>query len=177
MNYCSNCASKLDFRLIEDDHLPRFVCDDCETIHYQNPRVIVGCLPIFEGKILLCKRGIEPRKGFWNIPGGFMENGEHIEEGALREANEEANLTLRSKGLLSVFTVPKINQVHMHFLTEVLDNNWNLTTETTDIQLFSEDEIPWDDIAFPSNLFTLNTYLENKKTNDWQVKVSYYEIP
>jgi ADP-ribose pyrophosphatase YjhB (NUDIX family) len=175
MKYCSNCAQKVAFRLIEGDNLPRFVCGTCNTVHYQNPKIIVGCLPVFEDKILLCKRGIEPQLGFWNIPGGFMENGETIEAGAFREAYEEAKIKVSNKGLLSVYSVPHINQVHLHFVAKLHEKIWENTVESTDIQLFTEENIPWQDIAFPSNVFSLRAFFENRKTGNWQVRVGSYE--
>ena len=174
MKYCSNCAQEVTFRLVENDHLPRFVCDACGIIHYQNPKIIVGCVPVFEGKILLCKRGIEPQFGFWNIPGGFMENGESAEVGAMREAYEEAKIKATNKGLLSVFSVPHINQVHLHFVVELQEPIWENTTESTDIQLFTEENFPWESIAFPSNVFSLKAFFENRKTGNWQVRVGSY---
>lgn len=174
MKYCSNCASEVTFRAIEGDHLPRFVCDNCGEIHYQNPRVIVGCLPVWKGEIMLCRRGIQPQYGFWNIPGGFMENNETVEEGALREAKEEAGISANIKSLLSVFTVPYINQVHIHFLVELTEPTWHLTTETTEIQFFNEANFPWAEIAFPSNIFTLKTFFANQKSGDWNVKIGSF---
>lgn len=174
MKYCSECSHKVTFRIVEGDHLPRFVCDNCGIIHYQNPKVVVGCLPVFEGKVLLCKRGIEPRLGYWNIPGGFMENGENVEQGAFREAFEEARIDITNKGLLSIFSVPHINQVHLHFVVEMNTLTWELTPESTDIQLFAEEKFPWEDIAFPSNTFSLEAFFENRKTGNWQVKIGSY---
>ncbi len=164
MNYCSNCASKVVFKTIEDDHLPRFVCESCGIIHYQNPRVIVGCIPVWEDKVLLCRRGIEPQLGFWNLVGGFLENGENVEDGASREAIEEAGLQLKIENLQSVYTVSSANQVHLHFLATILAPKWHLTMESTEIQLFSEAEIPWEEVAFQSNVFALKSYFLDKKT-------------
>jgi ADP-ribose pyrophosphatase YjhB (NUDIX family) len=133
-------------------------------IHYQNPRIIVGCLPIWADKVMLCRRGIEPQYGLWNIPGGFMENDESVEDGALREMMEETFAPVRLIGLHSVFSVLPVNQVHLHFLVEVLNpNNFKLTPETTEIQFFTEGDINWKDIAFASNTFALRQYFEDQK--------------
>ncbi len=163
MKYCSNCGQKVQFGNIEGDHLPRFHCLDCGTIHYQNPRVIVGCIPVWEDKIMLCRRGIEPQLGLWNVPGGFMENNETVENGAAREMLEETHAQVRIVGLQSVFTVLHVNQVHLHFIAEMQDLNYQTTPESTEIQLFTEGDIPWKDIAFASNYFALKRFFEDRK--------------
>ncbi|MBL7817002.1 MAG: NUDIX hydrolase [Saprospiraceae bacterium] len=163
MNFCSNCGQKVQFGDIEGDHRPRFHCLDCGTIHYQNPRVIVGCIPVWEDKVMLCKRGIEPQFGLWNIPGGFMENSETVEEGAAREMFEETKGRVRIIGLQSMFTVLHVNQVHLHFVAEMQDLNYETTPESTDIQLFTEGELPWKEVAFASNYFALKKYFEDRK--------------
>lgn len=175
MKYCSSCAFPLDFRLPPGDHLPRFVCDNCGTIHYQNPRVIVGCLCTWEDKVLLCRRTIEPRSGFWNIPAGFMENGETLEAGALREAYEEAGIDGRMVGLHSVFTIPIVNQVHIHFLTEMKSPYFHLTPESSEIILFKENEIPWDDIAFASSAFSLHRYFDDLQKGIRQTHLGHFD--
>lgn len=175
MNFCSHCGYKVVFKMIENDHLPRFVCEACETIHYQNPRVIVGCIPIWKGKILLCRRGIEPQLGFWNVPGGFLENDETVEAGAKREAIEEAGLELEIIHLQSVFSVTIVQQVHLHFLAKMKSDKWILTPESTEIQLFSPEEIPWQDIAFRSNEFTLKSYLADLKSGKQQTHLGYFD--
>lgn len=163
MNFCSNCGSKVIFSELPDEHLPRFNCPECKMIHYQNPLVIVGCVPIWEDKVMLCKRGIEPQFGLWNIPGGFMENDESVEVGAAREMFEETNGRVKILGLHTAFTVVPVNQVHLHFLAEMEDLNYSITPESTDIQLFRENEIPWSDIAFASSIFALRKYFEDVK--------------
>lgn len=174
MNYCSNCGEKVSFGHIEVDPLPRFYCTHCGEIHYQNPRVIIGCLPIWEDKVMLCKRGIEPQFGLWNLPGGFMENGENTETGALREVFEETGAHVRILHLHSVYSVVPVNQVHLHYLAAMSDLNYQLTPESTDIQMFAEAEIPWRDIAFTSNLFALKKYFEHRKNNPTAVHSGAY---
>jgi ADP-ribose pyrophosphatase YjhB (NUDIX family) len=163
VKYCSNCANSLDFRLPEGDHLPRFMCDQCGMIHYQNPRVIVGCLCTWEDKVLLCKRAIEPRSGYWNIPAGFMENGETIENGAMREAYEEAGVNCDLIGLHSVFTIPRVNQVHVHFLTRMTSPDFFTTPESSEVVLFDEEDIPWEELAFASSVFSLKKYFDDRR--------------
>src|SRR3569623_1820220 len=115
MNFCSHCGSRVALRVPPGDHLPRFVCDSCGTIHYQNPRVVVGCVPEHEGRILICKRAIEPRLGYWTIPAGFMENGESLEQGAARECYEEALADVEIGSLLAIVSIIGANQVHVFF--------------------------------------------------------------
>ena len=164
MKYCSNCATPISFGPIEDEHLPRYHCSNCSTIHYVNPKIIVACLPIWEDKIMLCRRGIEPQLGFWNIPGGFMENKESIEDGALREMFEETGCEGTILGVHSVFTVLPVNQVHTCFLVQMKNLNYHLTPESTEIKLFAEKDIPWGDIAFISNTFALKRYFEDRQS-------------
>ena len=165
MNFCSNCSEKISFGKIEGDHLPRYHCVNCKEIHYQNPRVIVGCLPIWEDKVMLCKRGIEPQFGLWNIPGGFMENDESADGGAAREVFEETGATVNILHLHTVYSVVPVNQVHLHYLAQLTDLNYHLTPESIDIQMLTESEIPWHEIAFASTRFALKKYFEYRKTN------------
>lgn len=174
MNFCNHCGEKVTLKTIPGDHLPRFVCDACGIIHYQNPRIIVGCLGIWEDKVMLCRRSIEPQFGFWNVPGGFMENGESVEEGALRELWEEAHIRADAIGLHSIFSIPRINQVHIHFLVQLRDLNYSLTPESSEIRMFTEEEIPWDEIAFASSTFILRKYYEDNITGQRRVHVSEY---
>jgi ADP-ribose pyrophosphatase YjhB (NUDIX family) len=144
-----------------DDHKERHVCKHCNTIHYENPKIIVGCLPIFEGKIMLCRRGIEPMKNLWNIPAGFMENNETLQEGAQRETLEETGIYVEIQEIISIFHVEHYHQEHVHFKAKMNKKNWNLTKESIEIQLFDIDDIPYDAIAFQSNVFTLRNYCNN----------------
>lgn len=174
MNFCAQCAGTVSFRSIEGDHLPRYVCNSCATVHYQNPRVIVGCLCIWEDKVLLCRRNIEPRLGYWNVPGGFMENGETVEEGGVREAIEEAAVKITPIGIHSVFSVPKVNQVHIHLLANMTEPTWQLTPESSEIRLFSRAEIPWDELAFESSKFILRQYFQDIDNQTRTIHVGEY---
>ena len=163
MNYCSECGHRVELRNILGEHIPRFICGHCHTIHYENPKMIVGCLPVWEDKVMLCRRGIEPRKGFWNLPAGFMENGETVEHGAKREAYEETGVEVELIRLHCVYSVHSVNQVHLHFLARMLSVDYTLNEESVEISLFGEEEIPWGDIAFESNVFSLRAFFEGRK--------------
>ncbi len=162
MKFCSNCGEAVVQRVPPGDNLPRFVCDACSTIHYQNPNMVVGCVPVHDdGRILLCKRSIHPRKGYWTIPAGFMENHETIEAGALRETLEEACARVELGTLLAIVNVPHANQVHIMFRSTLLDEDFAAGEETERVELFSTDAIPWDRIAFPSVTFALRRYIDD----------------
>ncbi len=164
MNYCSKCGSdKLLEEIPPGDNRLRKTCAKCGAIHYHNPKVITGCLPIWEGKVLLCKRAIEPRKGYWNVPAGFMEIGETAEEGALREVWEEAEAKVEIWGLHTVFTFTRFAHVYIQFLGGLVDGKFGVGEESTETRLFAEDEIPWDEIAFESSIFALKKYFEDRK--------------
>ncbi|MCU0443373.1 MAG: NUDIX hydrolase [Microscillaceae bacterium] len=164
MKFCSQCGSgEISLQTPEGDNRLRYVCPDCQTVHYQNPKIIVGCLPLYENKVMLCKRAIEPRAGFWNFPAGFMENGETVEEGAKRETWEEAGAKVEIIRLHTIYNILHINQVYLVFLAKLQSLNWQLGHETLAAQLFEESEIPWQDLAFPSNYFTLKKYFADQQ--------------
>ena len=158
MNFCSNCGKPVRRAIPAGDHKPRFICDSCNTIHYENPRIIVGCLPRWKDKVLLCKRAIDPGRGLWTLPAGFLENDETVEAGALRETLEEANADVRIIRLFSLFSVPIVGQVHLFFLASLNNLDFSPGKETTSLALFHKDEIPWNEIAFSSVRFTLDKY-------------------
>ena len=162
MNNCSNCGySPLDFRSPAGDKHKRFVCNNCQMIHYQNPKIICGALVFYKEKVLLCKRSIEPRKGKWNLPAGFMENNETLKQGAAREALEEANADIEIERLHTIYDVVHVNQVYFLFLARLKEPVFSAGEETLEAQLFDLDEIPWDELAFQSNIFALQQYMAN----------------
>ena len=166
MNFCSHCGSnRLLLHIPKGDNRPRYQCQDCESIFYSNPKIILGCLPIYKGKILLARRAIEPRYGKWNLPAGFMENGETVEQGALRELKEETGLEGRIVELFSVYSVLHAHQVYLIFLVELLNDAFENTAETLENRLFRPEEIPWKEIAFSSNTFCLQRYLDEGRQN------------
>ena len=136
------------------------MCDDCGRIHYDNPRIIVGCLPVYNEKIMLCKRAIQPQLGLWNLPAGFLENSEKPEDGAVRETLEESLAKVEILKLHVVFSLPKVNQVYLHFLAKLHNQSFGPTSESLDVRLFNKEEIPWDDIAFHSSTYALEKYFE-----------------
>ncbi len=163
MNFCSRCGNPVEERVPPDDNRPRFVCLSCGTIHYINPKIVVCCIPFHEDRVLLCRRAIEPRRGLWTVPGGFMENGERIEEGALRETREEANARAEILYLQTVYSIPDINQVHMIFVARLLDLDFAPGSESLETRLFSKEEIPWNELAFLSAHFALSHYFESPR--------------
>ena len=164
MKYCSDCGKPVVIEIPEGDTAPRHVCSACRTIHYQNPLIVVGCLPEWEGKLLLCKRAIEPRYGYWTVPAGFMELGESVAAGAARETLEEALATVELGHLFAMVDVVDSGQVHV-FYTGRLVSDYGVGEETLESALFSEDEIPWDDIAFHSGKYALKKYFEDRGEN------------
>ncbi|MBX7058392.1 MAG: NUDIX hydrolase [Leptospirales bacterium] len=168
MKFCSACGARLEWRIPEGDTLHRYICGSCQTVHYQNPRMIVGCLPVWqENRVLLCKRANEPQSGKWTLPAGFLENGERAEDGAVRETIEEANASVRLAGLHTVFSVPHIGQVYLLFLAELLNLDFYPGRESLEVRLFTEAEIPWSQLAFNSVRFALERYfLGANKSSD-----------
>lgn len=137
MKYCSDCGNPIDLRIPAGDTFPRHVCPKCNTIHYQNPKMVVGCIPEWEGKILLCRRAIEPRHGFWTLPAGFMENAETLVEAASRETLEEANARVKVGELYAIYNLPHINQVHILFRAQLLDLDFKPGIESLEVQLLA----------------------------------------
>ena len=164
IRYCSACGAATEHRVPADDNRERAVCPACGTIHYQNPRIVVGCLPTWEDRILICRRAIEPRYGLWTLPAGFMENGETAAEGAAREAAEEANARVEVTDLYTVYSIPRISQVYMMFRARLLDPGVSPGTESLEVKLVTEDEIPWDQLAFAMVKRTLRHFVEDRRT-------------
>lgn len=162
MKFCSICGSEVAWHIPEGDNRRRHVCDVCGTIHYSNPKLVVGCIPEWEDKILLCRRGIEPRYGLWTLPAGFMENGETTQQGAARETREEANARVEVGELYTLFNLPHIDQVYLVFRSRLLNLEYGPGSESLDVRLFDESEIPWDEIAFRVIKETLALYYRDR---------------
>lgn len=163
MKFCSQCGHSVSQRIPDGDNLPRFVCDHCDIIHYQNPNIVTGSLPVFGDKILLCKRAIEPQYGRWTLPAGFMENQETLEQAAIRESVEEANANVELEQLYTVFSLPHVNQVYIMFRARLLDESFKPGIESLEVRLFDEDEIPWDQLAFRTIEHTLKYFFADRR--------------
>ena len=168
MNFCSHCGGTVVIRTPDGDHLPRHICPSCGTVHYQNPKMVVGCIPEWEDKILLCRRAIEPKYGLWTLPAGFMENGETTLEGAARETWEEAGARIEIGGLYTLFNLPHINQVYLMFRARLLDLDYQSGIESLETRLFTEAEIPWEEIAFRTVRATLELYFKDRKDGNFE---------
>lgn len=162
LNYCSECSASTEARIPDGDNRERKVCSQCGTIHYQNPKNIVGCILAWQNKVLLCKRAIEPRYGYWTLPAGFMENHETSMDGAAREAFEEANATALNLRFFGIYNLPRISQVYLMYHGELKDGYMATGEESLDVGLFSEDEIPWQELAFPVVTESLQRYFEDR---------------
>ncbi|MFS2023536.1 NUDIX hydrolase [Massilia sp. GER05] len=166
MKFCSECAHPVTVAIPEGDNRPRYVCTHCGTIHYQNPKMVIGSIPVWEQdgelKVLLCKRAIEPRYGYWTLPAGFMENGETTSAAAARETEEEAGANIELGNLFTLLNVVHVHQVHMFYLARLVDLDFAPGIESLDVQLFSEAEIPWADLAFPTIRTTLELFFADR---------------
>tara|TARA_X000001036_G_scaffold438727_1_gene487377 strand:+ start:3235 stop:3771 length:537 start_codon:yes stop_codon:yes gene_type:complete len=167
MKYCSVCGSLTVRKIPEGDNRERDCCENCGTIHYSNPKIIVGTIPSKDSAVLLCKRGIEPRYGKWTLPGGFLENGETVAQGAFRETLEETNTEVEMEDLYAIFNVPQINQVYMLYRANVVSNDYAPTSESLEVQFFEEDEIPWDELAFPFVPIVLKNFFSDLEKDEF----------
>lgn len=162
MHFCSQCGGRVTLLVPEGDSLPRHVCQACGTIHYQNPKLVVGCLAEWREQILLCRRSIDPRYGLWTLPAGFMENGESTSQAALRETLEEACARVELGPAFCLINVPHINQVHLFYRARLLDTGFAAGAETLETALFSEDTLPWHELAFQSVTMCLRAYFADR---------------
>jgi ADP-ribose pyrophosphatase YjhB (NUDIX family) len=166
VKFCSTCGASVSLRIPAGDNRERFVCSRCETVHYQNPKIVAGTIPEWEGRILLCRRAIEPRYGLWTLPAGFMENGETTEQAAMRETWEEAGAHIDITSLYSIFSIPHISQVYLLFRGILVDGAYHAGDETLECGLFDAYTLPWDRLAFPVVSETLKRYFADKATNN-----------
>lgn len=165
--YCTRCGAPTAFAVPAGDNRARHICSVCATVHYENPKLVVGCVPEWEGRVLLCRRAIEPRHGYWTLPAGYLENGESTEAGALRESQEEAGVELLLEPLYALFSVPHINQVHLLYRARMRDAYFACGAETLEIQLFEEIDIPWDELAFRTVRETLRRYFADRRSGSF----------
>jgi ADP-ribose pyrophosphatase YjhB (NUDIX family) len=162
VKYCSNCGAAVVHRVPPGDTLPRFVCDECGEIHYQNPKLVVGTVPEHGGRILLCRRAIEPRYGYWTLPAGFMENAESVGQAALRETLEEAGAAVELGAPFTMISVPRVNQVHVFYLARLGVLEFKPGEETLEVALFDEADIPWRELAFRTVATTLRHWFADR---------------
>jgi ADP-ribose pyrophosphatase YjhB (NUDIX family) len=165
MNYCSNCGTRVVVRVPEGEHLPRHVCPACHAVHYENPKLVVGCIPEdASGKILLCRRAIEPRLGYWTFPAGFMENNETLQQAAARESYEEALADVEVGSLLAVVHILHAQQVHVFFRAKLRSPQFGVGIESLESKMVEERDVPWGEIAFPSTEFALRRFFEDRRS-------------
>jgi ADP-ribose pyrophosphatase YjhB (NUDIX family) len=162
VKFCATCGAQVATRVPPGDSLPRHVCDACGDIHYQNPKLVVGTIPEWEGRLLLCRRAIEPRYGYWTLPAGFMENAESTGEAALRETLEEAGARVELLQPFSMISVPRVSQVHLFYRARVLDPNFDPGPESLEVALCDEAAIPWQEIAFRTVGLTLKHWFADR---------------
>lgn len=172
MKYCSSCGQPVELKIPQGDNRHRFVCPSCETIHYQNPRIVAGTVPVWEGRILLCRRAIEPRYGYWTLPAGFMENSETTQEAAARETLEEALAEVTIEDLYTMIHVPHIDQVHIFYRATLTNGQFGAGEESLESRLFGLHEIPWEEISFPTVRRTLELFIEDTRTGRYPVRIS-----
>lgn len=167
--HCRVCGGTIQYRVPPDDNRDRAVCTDCGEIHYENPLNVVGTVPFWHDQVLLCRRNIEPRRGLWTLPAGFMELGESTAEGALRETIEEAGAEVELGGLFTMLNVVRVGQVHLFYLARLLSTTFDPGPETIEVQLFREPEIPWDELAFKTTRETLRRYFDDRRRGQFGV--------
>jgi len=167
MNYCSHCGKKIEQQIPPGDDRPRFVCQSCEKIHYVNPKLVVGCIPVWEEKVLMVKRAIEPFYGLWTLPAGYLEGGESVEDGARRETLEEAKARLGELTPYALYNLPQISQLYLMFRAPLLDTDFDVSGESLETRLFLEEEIPWEDMAFKVIGETLRHFFADRKKGEF----------
>lgn len=170
IKFCNQCGHQVKYQIPEGDDKPRAICQSCYTIHYENPKIVNACIVEHEGKILLGKRTIEPRSGFWNVPAGFMENGEATRSGAIREVKEEVLADLKNVTLFGVYNIIQRNQVHIYFRGELVHDHFAAGAETSEAKLFAPEDIPWDHMAFPVGITALKRYIKEMPSGEFSTK-------
>jgi len=173
IKFCNHCGYSISLEIPEGDNRPRHVCKNCGEIQYQNPKIVAGCIPSWEDKILICRRAIEPRYGYWTIPAGFMENDETIEEGAQRETWEEAEAKVINLELFQVCHVSRVNQIYMLFRADlVAEDGFGVGAESLEVKLTEAKDIPWDNLAFKVIHETLKRFLQNKEQGKFEFQIN-----
>ena len=169
IQHCRVCGAAARYRVPTDDNRERAICSACGEIHYENPLNVVGTVPVWGDQVLLCRRAIEPRLGFWTLPAGFMELGESTADGALRETIEEAGAKVEMQGLFSVLNVVRVGQVHLFYRARMLDASLDPGPESLEARLFREDDVPWDELAFHTVRQTLEWFFDDRRRGAFSV--------
>ncbi len=172
LRYCNHCGEPVLLSIPVGDTRDRHICTACGHIQYQNPKIVCGCIPVWQDRVLLCRRAIEPRKGLWTLPAGFMENGETIQHGAARETGEEACAEITEQTLYGIYNLPRVNQVYIMFRAKlVAEDGFDTGAESLEVRLFEEGQIPWTEIAFRVIHLTLTRYFSERKSGKFSVVV------
>lgn len=171
IRFCSQCGTPTSLKVPPGDDVPRAVCEACEHIHYQNPNIVLGTIPVWKNQILFCRRAIEPGYGLWTLPGGFMENGETVEQGARRETLEECGADVEITSLYAVYSIPHINQVYMMFRANMRDPTCSRGDESLKVALFRYHDIPWDELAFRVIRATMKRFVNDFVQGSFSVHV------
>ena len=172
MRFCPSCAEPVALRIPEGDDRERHVCSGCGDVHYANPKIVTGCLVTAGDRVLLARRAIPPRHGFWTLPAGYMENGETSADGAVRETWEEAHANVELDGLYALFNLPHINQVYMFYRGRLVDGAFGAGPESLEVTLFDADAIPWDELSFPVVRDTLRYWLTDRQRGEYPVRTA-----
>ena len=170
MKFCSDCGGEISSKVPAGDNRERFVCEACDAIHYINPRIVAGCLPVWEDRVLLCRRANKPRAGYWTLPAGFLENNETITAGAIRETAEEANAQVGNLDLYTIFSLPHISQIYLFYRAEMANAEFSPGFESLEVALFEETEIPWEELAFPAIRQTLEHFFADRPSGVYPVR-------
>ena len=170
INFCTQCGGKVSLLTQLNDSIPRHVCNSCGFVHYLNPKITAGCLIYQNKKVLLCKRGIEPRKNLWTTPGGFMENNETSKQAAKREVCEETSAKVSIEKLYMVANLPKANFIYLLYLARLKESIFSTTNESIEIKLFDEKNVPWDNIAFHTTKLSLQYFFNDAEKNQFKFR-------
>jgi ADP-ribose pyrophosphatase YjhB (NUDIX family) len=175
MKYCSQCGAEVRLGIPEHDDRTRHICDACGVVHYHNPKVIAGCIPVWGDQVLLCRRAIEPRLGYWTLPAGFMELGENLPTAAQREAREEANVEVEIGPLYNLFSLPHISQVYVFFRAQMIEQRFSPGYESLETRLFRQDQIPWDELAFETVRRSLQYFFADRENGEFVMRMEDVE--
>jgi len=177
MNFCSNCGQPVTQRTPPGDDRSRFFCESCGVVHYQNPKLVVGCIPEIEDQILLCRRGIEPAYGKWTLPAGYLENGESVAAGAKRETREEAQARVEILAPYALYNICHVDQIYLMFRARLIDKRFQAGSESLEVKLFSKNDIPWQEIAFRVITATLFQYFDDRRNGQFPFYIGNIDIP